>query len=91
VVEAIPETAGPSGPIQTTSIQYVPTENEVDILITWEFAPKLSYTLEFTDDFVTWNEGPGNIESQGPQTTFRHTLPETIPSKNFFRIRQVAN
>jgi hypothetical protein len=84
---------GPSGPIQITDIQYVPAGNEVDVLITWDSAHGFTYALDQTNDLSNqdWEEVTNSILSQGDQTTFRNTLFGEVPSKLFFRIRQVVN
>lgn len=84
-------TKGPSGPIQITSIQYVPAGNEVDILITWDSRLGFTYALDQTTDLESgiWLEIEDGIESQGDQTVYRHTLSGDIPKTLFLRIRQI--
>lgn len=86
-------TIGPSTPPQITSIQRQEAGNEVDIILTWDSRPNLTYALEETTDpsLDEWLEVTDNIESQGNQTTYRNTLTGDIPDKIFYRIRQIVN
>lgn len=86
-------TTGPSTPPRITSILRQEAGNEVDIILTWDSRPGLTYALEQTTDLslVDWLEVTDSIESQGNQTTFRNTLTGAIPEKLFFHIRQISN
>ena len=86
-------TTGPSTPPRITSTLRQEAGNEVDIILTWDSRPNLTYALEQTTDLslADWQEVTDNIESQGNETTYRNTLTGVIPEKIFFRVRQIVN